>query len=405
MRSQNVAILGSTGSIGCSTLEVISLNQEQYNITLLTANSQVDKLLEQCLLFKPKFAVILDESKAKFLEDELQSNVVNTRVFYTMDDLVKIITNDDVDIVMSAIVGSHGLLPTYKAIIAGKKVLLANKESLVAGGKLINQALTKSKNAILIPVDSEHSAIFQSLPQDYVIHTSGNGIHGNSTNYGINKIILTASGGPFRKFTHDELLNVTPEQAILHPNWSMGKKISVDSSTLMNKGLEVIEAYWLFGTGLDKIEVVVHPQSIIHSMVEYIDGSVVAQLGTPNMKTPIAYALAYPNRIISGSPKLDFSTLSDLTFEKPDYKRFPCLGLAFEALKVGGVAPAVLNAANEMAVAAFLANKIKFYDINAIIKNTMDNFASQDYSSIEEIIGIDKEARSFATKLMGNLFK
>lgn len=397
---QNVAILGSTGSIGCSTLDVINLNKEQYNITLLTANSQVDKLLEQCLLFKPKFAVILDELKSKFLQDTLQANLIDTRVFYTMDDLVKIITDDDIDIVMSAIVGSHGLLPTYKAIQAGKKVLLANKESLVAGGKLINEALTKSKNAILIPVDSEHSAIFQSLPQDYVKHTSSNGIHGDSTNYGINKIILTASGGPFRQLSQEELLSVTPEQAILHPNWSMGKKISVDSSTLMNKGLEVIEAYWLFGTGLDKIEVVVHPQSIIHSMVEYIDGSVVAQLGTPSMKTPIAYALAYPNRITSGSPKLDFSTLSDLTFEKPDYKRFPCLGLAFEALRLGGVAPAVLNAANEVAVAAFLDHKIKFYDINAIIQSTMDNFANHDYSSIEEIIQIDKDARLYSRSLI-----
>jgi 1-deoxy-D-xylulose-5-phosphate reductoisomerase len=307
-----------------------------------------------------------------------------------------IATIAEVDIVMSAIVGSKGLLPTYAAIKANKKVLLANKESLVTGGKLINAALA-SGTAQLIPVDSEHSAIFQALPYDYQQNTTAMA--------SVNKIILTASGGPFLKFTHEELTKVTPEMAIKHPNWLMGKKISVDSSTLMNKGLEVIEAYWLFGSALDKIEVVVHPQSIIHSMVEYIDGSIIAQLGAPDMKTPIAYALAYPQRITSGSEKLDFAKLCNLTFEEPDYARFPCLKLAFNALKSGGVAPAVLNAANEVAVAAFLANQIGFYDINALIQNSLDHFGDREFMTIDEIIDIDSQTREYTQKLIcNNLF-
>ena len=294
-----VAILGSTGSIGTSTLEVISHNFDKYQVVALTANKDADKLLSQCIKFNPKYAVLLDKSKASFLEAQLKKNNLRTKLLTNSEDLSYVVQLDEVDIVMSAIVGSHGLLPTYSAILAGKRVLLANKESLVAAGRLIMDALKSNPKASLIPVDSEHSAIFQSLPNDFTQNTTG-----------VNKIILTASGGPFREFSKAELEIVTPEMAIKHPNWSMGKKISVDSSTLMNKGLEVIEAYWLFGTGLDKIEVVVHPQSIIHSMVEYIDGSIVAQLGSPDMKTPIAYALSYPDRIVSGSSKLDFSTLS-----------------------------------------------------------------------------------------------
>ncbi|MCC2625232.1 MAG: dxr [Burkholderiales bacterium] len=384
---KNITVLGSTGSIGCNTLEVVRLHPDKYIVKALTASGNLDKLFAQCVEFKPEYAIILDQEKSRILADKLRLHNISTKVLFTPNDLVKVATLEQVDIVMSAIVGSSGLLPTLEAVKAGKKVLLANKESLVAGGKIINQALKECSNARLIPVDSEHSAIFQSLPPNYSVAE-------------INKIILTASGGPFRGFSREQLCDVTPEQAIKHPNWSMGQKISVDSSTLMNKGLEVIEAYWLFGTGLDKIEVVVHPQSIIHSMVEYTDSSIVAQLGTADMKTPIAYALAYPKRIVSGSKRLDFMLSSTLTFEKPDYERFPCLQLAFDALKSGGVAPAVLNAANEIAVSAFLDHRIKFYDINIIINQTMANFAHNDYNSVEEIIEVDQQARKFATSII-----
>lgn len=386
---QNVVILGSTGSIGCSTLNVIRSHLDKYTVFALTANSQVDKLLSQCLEFKPKYAVLLDETKSLYLEQQLKQLNIPTEVLTTASDLSNIVKLAEVDIVMSAIVGSYGLLPTYTAIVAGKKVLLANKESLVAAGKLITDALKANPQAQLLPVDSEHSAIFQSLPNNF-----------SSATQEINKIILTASGGPFRCFTQEQLTNVTPEMAVKHPNWSMGKKISVDSSTLMNKGLEVIEAYWLFGTGLDKIEVVVHPQSIIHSMVEYIDGSIIAQLGTPDMRTPIAYALAYPTRITSGSAKLDFTQLSGLTFEKPDYARFPCLELAFASLKEGRASPAILNAANEVAVALFLERKIPFYAINRIVESSMQYFANTDYNSIDEIIAIDQSTREYAVSLI-----
>jgi 1-deoxy-D-xylulose-5-phosphate reductoisomerase len=387
LKKQNVTILGSTGSIGCNTLEVIRLHPEKYTVTALTAASNLERLFEQCAKFKPEYAVFLDKEKAKILADKIKLHDLPTKILTNINDLVIVATLEQVDLVMSAIVGSSGLLPTLAAVQAGKKVLLANKESLVAGGKIINDALKSNHKASLIPVDSEHSAIFQSLPLNY-------------SRDEINKIILTASGGPFRNLSREQLLTVTPEEAIKHPNWCMGRKISVDSSTLMNKGLEVIEAYWLFGLGLDKIDVIVHPQSIIHSMVEYIDSSIVAQLGTADMKTPIAYALAYPDRVDSGSGKLDFMTLSSLTFEKPDYERFPCLKLAFDALQVGGIAPAVLNAANEVAVSAFLEHRIKFYDINALISQTLANFAYQDYNSVEEIIDIDIQARKFSTSII-----
>ena len=386
---QNVVILGSTGSIGCSTLDVIRLHPDKYKLTALTANSGVDKLFAQCLEFKPSYAVLLDKTKAQELKQRLAACKLPTVVYTETSDLAALVSLPEVDMVMSAIVGSQGLLPTYAAVCAGKKVLLANKESLVAGGKLITQALADNPAAALIPVDSEHSAIFQALPADYAAKRQL-----------INKIILTASGGPFRLHSRDQLEQVTAAQAIKHPNWTMGRKISVDSSTLMNKGLEVIEAYWLFGMGLDKIEVVVHPQSIIHSMVEYVDTSIIAQLGTPDMKTPIAYALAYPERIISGSAKLDFKSLSSLTFEQPDFQRFPCLELAFTALKQGQGAPAVLNAANEVAVAAFLEDRIKFYDINKIIESALHKFAGVDYASVAEVVALDQETRVYAAGLV-----
>ena len=386
LNSKKIVILGSTGSIGTSTLNVIRINKDRYQVFALTANANVDLLLQQCVEFKPKYAVILNPNLALTLKNKLIAHNINTEVLATQEDIIHIVTNADVDIVMSAIVGAAGLQPTYMALKTGKKVLLANKESLIAGGQVIIDALNSNSKSQLIPVDSEHNAIFQSLPHNY---------NRQNPDKSINKIILTASGGPFRLMSRTELQHVTPEQAVKHPNWNMGQKISVDSATLMNKGLEVIEAYWLFGVDLNKIEVVVHPQSIIHSMVEYIDGSIIAQLGTPDMKTPIAYAMAYPDRISSGSKYLDFSTIANLSFEQPDMLRFPCLRLAFEALKLGGIAPAVVNAANEIAVAKFLNHEIKFYDIPAKIEQALHHFGAQKYSNIDEIIEIDKEVREF----------
>jgi 1-deoxy-D-xylulose-5-phosphate reductoisomerase len=391
---QNVVILGSTGSIGVNTLEVIKLNFDKFKVFGLTANNSADKLLLQCIEFIPNYVVILDKSKAIWLQQELIKRNLKIEVLSTSIDLEYLVANSAVDIVMSAIVGSSGLLPTYAAIKANKKVLLANKESLVAAGQLIiNELLRPGNKAELIPVDSEHSAIFQSLPtklqkKPYVINEE----------YGINKIILTASGGPFRTYTTEELNKVTPENALKHPNWSMGPKISIDSSTLMNKGLEVIEAHWLFG-GV-KIDVVVHPQSIIHSMVEYVDGSIISQMGMPDMKTPIAYALSYPNRIKSGSAYLDFIKYSNLTFEPVDYVRFPCLKLAFDALKSGGAMPAVLNAANEIAVEMFLKQEISYKDIHKYVAKTMEKFVGVDYNSVDELLNIDQNARLYLRGLV-----
>lgn len=389
---QYVTILGSTGSVGCNTLNIIRQHPERYKVFALAAKTQIDKILAQCIEFIPQYVVIPDLILGKVLKEQLASHNISTIVLFHNKDIIWICEHQEVDIVMSAIVGSRGLLPTYHAIKANKKVLLANKESLITGGKLIKNALQNSQ-AQLIPVDSEHSAIFQALPYN---NTTYNKVDIST----VNRLILTASGGPFRKLNKEELTNVTSSSAIKHPNWSMGKKISVDSSTLMNKGLEVIEAYWLFGVEIDQIEVIVHPQSIIHSMVEYIDNSIIAQMGSPDMRTPIAYALAFPDRISSGSKKLDFSTLSELTFEAPSYNRFPCLKLAFTALKSGGAATAVLNAANEVAVAAFLANRIKFYDINKVIESSLDKFAGQDFSTIEEVIEIDLKTREYAANLI-----
>ena len=384
---KQVVILGSTGSIGTSTLDVIRLNNDKYQIFALTCNKQINKVLQQCIEFNPKYVVVLDITSAIKLRDQIKELNLNIIVLSTMDDIIQLVQHPDVDIVMSAIVGAAGLLPTHTALKFGKKVLLANKESLITGGQLIIDALNSNKTAELIPVDSEHSAIFQSLPDNY---------NRQEPCQYVNKIILTASGGPFRSMPYTELQHVTPQQAIKHPNWSMGQKISVDSATLMNKGLEVIEAYWLFGINLDKIEVVIHPQSIIHSMVEYIDGSIIAQMGTTNMKCPIAYALAYPQRIKSGCEFLDFTKISNLTFEAPDIMRFPCLDLAFNALQHGGILPAVVNAANEIAVAEFLESQISFYDIPKKIEKAMHYFGSHKYSSIDEIINIDQSVREFS---------
>jgi len=385
---QKITILGSTGSIGTSTLEVIALNRDLYEVFALVAHSSVDKLLQQCVMFTPQYAILLDSTKAEQLKTQLALHNVKTQVLSGKDDVIHVVTATEVDIVMSAIVGSQGLLPTYSAIIANKKVLLANKESLVAAGGIMTAALNAS-NAQLIPIDSEHSAIFQSLDNKETRDISH-----------VSRIILTASGGPFLHKSIDELKQVSVDEALKHPNWVMGRKITIDSSTLMNKGLEVIEAYWLFGQDLDKIDVVVHPQSIIHSMVEYIDGSIIAQMGVPDMKTPIAYGLSYPERILSGSKKLDFTQLANLTFFAPDYIKFPCLKLAFEALKSGYAYPAILNAANEVAVEAFLNKQIKFYDISNIIDTTMNKFNAPQCNSVADIIELDHSVRRLVTETL-----
>lgn len=389
---QNIVILGSTGSIGCNTLEVIRSHLDKYKIFALTSYRQSEKLFEQCLEFKPKYALILDKVEAQKLQDKIQSHNLPIVVLSDTKDLISLVTEPKVDIVMSALVGSSGLTPTYHALKAHKKVLLANKESLVSGGKLINNLLKKDNTRVLIPVDSEHSAIFQCLAE---LRNKPSLTEDNQ----IEKIILTASGGPFLNFTREEIASVTPEMAIKHPNWSMGKKISVDSSTLMNKGLEVIEAYWLFQTPVEKIKVLIHPRSIIHSMVEYVDGSIMAQLGTADMKIPISYALSFPKRLEATWPKLDL-TKHPLEFFEPDYNKFPCLKLAFNALESGGISPTVLNAANEVAVEAFIHHKVRFYQINKIVEESLEYFGNQDYETLEEVLEIDHLARKYAYHLV-----
>lgn len=381
---KQVAIFGSTGSIGKSTLDVLRLHSDKFKVFALTGHSNHKLLFEQCCEFKPAYVYVSDSSLAYELAVWLRDAGLATEVLSSANDLATIASHPSVDIVMSAIVGSAGLIPTYQAAKHGKRILLANKESLVAGGSIINQAV-KDNHAQLIPVDSEHSAIYQALPFGY---SSLNDI-------GVEKIILTASGGPFLNTPYDKLQHVTAGEAVKHPNWSMGQKISVDSSTLMNKGLEVIEAYWLFNARIEQIEVVVHPQSIIHSMVQYQDSSIIAQLGSPDMKTPIAYALSAPQRIESGSSRLDFTKLSSLTFTTPDTQRFPCLALAWEGLRHGGGSCAVLNAANEIAVAKFLAGKHGFYDIPRMIESAMNQFASSSPHTIEEILELDYEVRNY----------
>ena len=383
--SRVVTILGSTGSIGKSTLDVLSRHSDQYEVRALTANTDVEAMVQQCQQWCPQFAVMCDESAAQQLDDALRKQGSETRVLSGVQGLCQVASLDDVETVVAGIVGAAGLLPSLSAAEAGKRILLANKEALVMSGQLFMDAVKKN-NAELLPVDSEHNAIFQCLP-------AGNTNAANDS--GINKILLTASGGPFRTFSNEQLASVTPEQAINHPNWEMGPKISVDSATMMNKGLEVIEAHWLFGVGLDDIEVVVHPQSVIHSMVSYLDGSVLAQLGNPDMRTPIAHALAYPDRIASGVEPLDVFEVAKLEFEKPDFQRFPCLKLCYEAIRMGGAASIILNAANEIAVAAFLDNKIAYMDISSLIEQTLESMTiDEDVASIENILAVDNQARN-----------
>lgn len=389
-RMQHITVLGATGSIGVSTLDVLARHPDRYRVYALTAYQRVEELVAQCERFRPEVAVVGTAAAARKLSAMLAEKDVKTSVEYGEEALCAVARAPDCDTVMAAIVGAAGLAPTLAAARAGKKILLANKEALVMSGPLFMDAIHKS-GAVLLPIDSEHNAIFQCLPQSY---------QRMPENHGVAKILLTASGGPFLKRPLDTLENITPEEAVAHPNWVMGRKISVDSATMMNKGLEVIEAHWLFGASAEQIEVVIHPQSVIHSMVSYIDGSVLAQLGNPDMRTPIAHALAYPERIASGVTIVDLVQVGQLAFHRPDFQRFPCLKLAYDALLAGGTAPAILNAANEVAVQAFLDRKISFRVIDRLIDHVMQELPSSEVTDIGALLEQDIRAREAAQKLI-----
>ena len=391
---KRIAILGSTGSIGRNTLDVIARHPERFSVTALAAGRNDKLLLEQCLAVRPAFAVMQDAAAAQRLESALRAKGSATEVHQGSAAMEAIVARGDVDVVMAAIVGAAGLPATLAAARAGKQVLLANKEALVMSGALFMKAVAEG-NATLLPIDSEHSAIFQSLPRGFAC-----GRAGEIERAGVRRILLTASGGPFRTTPIDRLARVTPQQAVAHPNWVMGQKISVDSATMMNKGLEVIEAHWLFGAPLEAIQIVVHPQSVIHSMVEYLDGSVVAQLGAPDMRTPIACALAWPERIESGVAPLDFTTLGSLEFERLDALRFPCVSLAREAIRQGGTAPATLNAANEIAVEAFLGGRLSFTGIAEVIDSVLNETNVEPLQSLEQVYAADVEARGLAARFI-----
>ncbi len=396
----NVAILGSTGSIGTSTLDVIARQSERFHAFALTANKNVERLYEQCLQFLPEMAVMVDEASAYELEQRLKksSKTSHIKVFSGSEALNDIAAHKQVDYVMAAIVGAAGLSSSLAAARCGKRILLANKESLVMSGDLFMQAV-QDNGAILLPIDSEHNAIFQSLPE--TLTRTGVNLEklGCLQMAGVEKILLTASGGPFLNKSLDELQHVTPDQACAHPNWEMGRKISVDSATMMNKGLEVIEASWLFNASADDIQVVIHPQSVIHSMVSYSDGSVLAQLGNPDMRTPIAHAMAWPDRMDSGVEQLDIFKVAQLNFEQPDFERFVCLRLAYDALRSGGTAPAILNAANEIAVDSFLKGKIAFTRIAEIVEQTLEQLDCERADSLDIILTADTQSRQVAKGL------
>lgn len=383
MTKQAVTVLGATGSIGVSTLDVLARHPDLFSVFALTANSQVDLLLEQCLAHKPRFAVLRDENAAEQLAKRLRASGLDTVVLAGDTGLATVSAHADVDTVMAAIVGAAGLIPTMAAVEAGKKVLLANKEALVMAGALFMDAVERC-GATLLPIDSEHNAVFQCLPENF------RSLAGS----GVRRILLTGSGGPFRTTPLDQLSGVTPAEACAHPNWSMGPKISVDSATMMNKGLEYIEACWLFSARPEQVDVVVHPQSVVHSMVEYVDGSVLAQLGNPDMRTPIAHALAWPRRIESGVSSLDLLKHGHLDFLPPDLERFPCLRLAMESVAAGGTAQVVLNAANEVAVEEFLARRLSFTAIPAIIEDVLGRSRLFEPTSIDVVQHADAEARS-----------
>ena len=393
MTQQVLTILGSTGSIGESTLDVVSRHPEKFRVFALAGHRQVDKLAAQCKQFRPEYAVIGDAGHTAELEKKLKQEGISTQVLYGSQALIDVASADEVSGVMCAIVGAAGLPSALAAAQKGKTIYLANKETLVVSGALFMETARRN-GATVLPIDSEHNAIFQVLPRDYT---------GRLNEHGINSIILTASGGPFLNTDLSTFDSITPEQAVKHPNWSMGRKISVDSASMMNKGLELIEAHWLFNCPPEKLEVVIHPQSVIHSMVRYRDGSVLAQLGNPDMRTPIAYCLGLPERIDSGVGELDFGALSALTFQKPDFDRFPCLKLAYQAMNAGGAAPCVLNAANEVAVAAFLDKRIKFTDIAKVVAHCLAQDFSDGRHDIEGLLAQDAQTRRQAREFMAAL--
>ena len=382
-RPQQITVLGATGSIGLSTLDVIARHPERYQVFALSGFTRLSELHALCVRHVPRFAVVPEHNAARVLQDDLRAAGLSTRVLVGEAGLCQVASDPDVDTVMAAIVGAAGLRPTLAAVEAGKKILLANKEALVMSGALFMQAVRKS-GSVLLPIDSEHNAIFQCMPQDF---SRGLGV------VGVRRILLTASGGPFRQTPLAELADVTPEQACAHPTWSMGRKISVDSASMMNKGLELIEACWLFDAKPSQVEVVIHPQSVIHSLVDYIDGSVLAQLGNPDMRTPIANALAWPERIDSGVAPLDLFAIARLDFQAPDEERFPCLRLARQAAEAGNSAPAMLNAANEVAVAAFLDGRVRYLEIASIIEEVLNLEPVVAVNDLEAVFTADAKAR------------
>ncbi len=392
MAPQFLTLLGATGTIGCNTLEVVALHPGRYRIFALTAHRNVEKLAQQCLRFAPRFAVVADAADADRLRAllDVAGTRSGTEILHGPEALCQVASAPETAIVMAAIVGAAGLAPTLAAARAGKRVLLANKEALVMSGALLMDAV-RASGAVLLPVDSEHNAVFQSLP-----HHAAPGLSAA----GVSRITLTASGGPFLRRPLSELAQVTPEEACKHPNWVMGRKISVDSATMMNKGLELIEACWLFEASPEQVDIVIHPESIIHSMVAYVDGSVIAQLGCPDMRTPIAHALAFPERIASGVAALDLAAVGALHFQALDLQRFPAVSLAYRAIRTGGTAPAILNAANEVAVAAFLERRMRFDQIPGLIGNVMDALPSGRVATLEDVLEADARGRASAAALI-----
>lgn len=395
---KQLTILGSTGSVGTSTLAVVREHPDLFAIKALVAGRNVAVMAQQCMEFRPSYAAMADEQAANELRAVLAENGVKTEVLAGEKAACELAALDDVDQVTAAIVGAAGLLPTLAAVRAGKQVLLANKESLVTCGRLFMDAVQKSQ-AQLLPLDSEHNAIFQSLPESIQRQLGYSSLEA----HGVSRIVLTGSGGPFRTTPMEQFASMTPDQACAHPNWSMGRKISVDSATMMNKGLEYIEARWLFNASAEQMEVILHPQSVIHSMVRYADGSVLAQLGTPDMRTPIAHAMAYPQRVNSGVEALDFCRIGELTFSEPERERYPCLYLAIEAFDAGQAATTALNAANEIAVAAFLQQQIRFTDISTVNQKVVECMALPEPTSIEMVLEIDRQAREVAGGLVRNI--
>jgi 1-deoxy-D-xylulose-5-phosphate reductoisomerase len=388
-----LTILGATGSVGVSTLDVVARHPDRFEVVALTGHSQVDALAAQCRRFRPAYAVVGGAAEAGRLAALLSDAGLRTEVLYGAEALIRVAALPEVDAVMAAIVGAAGLPPTLAAACAGKRVLLANKEALVMAGEVFMSEVRRA-GALLLPIDSEHNAVFQSMPYGY---------SGDMARGGVRRILLTASGGPFRTTPLDQLTAVTPEQAVAHPKWSMGRKISVDSATMMNKGLEVIEAHWLFSAPADRIEVVIHPQSVIHSLVDYEDGSVLAQLGNPDMRTPIAHAMAWPERIDSGVAALDLFAVAQLNFERPDLLRFPCLDLAYRALRAEGNAAAVLNAANEVAVAAFLERRLPFLGIADLIAATLDKVPQAAVPDLAAVLEADRQGRCMAQEILAGM--